>query len=177
MKTIQWKRGLSVAISAALLSACAGEVSGPGAYRQTGVLVISGWSGNVPMNLDDDDEVDWNRPPYEGDYTAPDVLVAPDTVTAGEPFEVTTNTVGWSGCWRSDGQTVAVLAGTVLIRPYDSHSGSEVCTDALVFLGHSSTVVIDEPGQWRLRVNGRRLRMGDGITDEPISAEKGIVVR
>ena len=86
-------------------------------------------------------------------------------------------TVGPSGCWRSDGQSVATFGRTVLLRPYDSHSGSEVCTAALVFPAHRSTVVLYETGEWTLRVDGRRLRMGDDAWDEPISAERSIVVR
>lgn len=173
----KWKRVLVVGLSTVLLGACAGDPSGPGAYRQLGVLVISGWSGNRPVNLDNGDGLEWNRTRESADFTAPDVLVAPDTVEAGQVFEITTNTVGWSGCWRSDGQSVATVGRVVVVRPYDSHSGSEVCTEVLVFLGHSSTLVLDEPGEWTLRVDGRRLRMGDDVHDEPISAERTIVVR
>jgi hypothetical protein len=111
------------------------------------------------------------------DYTAPVVLQAPDTVDAGQAFEVRTNTVGPNGCWRSDGQTVGKVGRVVVLRPYDSHSGSEVCTEALVYLSHSSTLVLDEPGEWTLRVNGRRLRMGDEVWSEPIWAARSIVVR
>lgn len=173
----EWKRAMSVGVAALLLVGCAGDLSGPGAYRDVGVLVISEWSGGVPVNIANGEGVDWNRPVGGGDYTAPDVLVAPDTVEAGEPFEVMTHTVGTSGCWRSDGQSVAAAGRTVVLEPYDSHSGSEVCTEALVFLAHSSTVVLSEVGEWTLRVDGRRLRMGDDVWDEPISAERAIVVR
>ena len=175
--TGKWKRVLGVGLPAVLLAACASDPSGPGPYRQLGVLMISGWTGSMPVNLDDGGGLDWNRVRGPADYTAPDVLVAPDTVEAGQAFEITTNTVGWSGCWRSDGQSVATVGRTVVIRPYDSHSGSEVCTEALLFLEHRSTLVLHEPGEWLLRVDGRRLRMGDDITDEPISAQRTVVVR
>lgn len=174
---LEWKRVLAVGMSTVLLGACATEPSEPGAYRQPGVLMISGWSGNPPINLDNGDGLDWNRTRTQADYTAPDVLVAPDTVEAGQAFEISTNTVGWSGCWRSDGQSVTTEDRVVVIRPYDSHSGSEVCTQVLVFLAHSSTLVLHEPGEWTLRVDGRRLHMGDDVRDEPISAERTIVVR
>ncbi|HEX2168252.1 MAG TPA: hypothetical protein VHG09_13545, partial [Longimicrobiales bacterium] len=155
----------------------ASDPSGPGPYRQLGVLMISGWSGTRPVDLDNGDGLEWNRTRSSADYTAPDVLVAPDTVGAGQAFEIRTNTVGWNGCWRSDGQTVATVGRVVVIRPYDSHSGSEVCTDVLLLLAHSSTLVLDEPGEWTLRVDGRQLRMGDDVSEQPISAERTIVVR
>jgi hypothetical protein len=174
---VEWKRVLAVGVSTVLLGACATEPSGPGAYREAGILMISGWSGHRPASMDNGDGLHWNRTRTEGDYTAPEVLVAPDTVEAGQAFEIRTNTVGWSGCWRSDGQSVATVERVVVIRPYDSHSGSEVCTQVLVFLAHSSTLVLQEKGEWTLRVDGRRLRMGDDVQDEPISAERTIVVR
>ena len=173
----QWKSILAAGLAVTLLGGCAADVAGPGGVRQPGVLLISGWTGNVPVNFADGNDLEWNRTRYSGDFTAPDVLVAPDTVDAGKPFAVTTQTVGSNGCWRSDGQTVATLGRVVVLRPYDSHSGSEVCTEALSFLPHSSTLVLDQPGDWTLRVAGRRLRIGDQVWDEPISAERPIFVR
>lgn len=160
-----------------LLAACSGDATAPESWRQTGILLISGWTGNRPANLSNGDGLLWNRPTGPADFSAPEVLTAPDSVDAGVPFEVTTHTVGPSGCWRSDGQSVTTFGRTVLFRPYDSHSGSEVCTGALVFPAHSSTIVLYEAGEWTLRVDGRRVRMGDDVWDEPISAERSIVVR
>lgn len=169
---------LSLGLSAALLAACSGDVAGPRAQRQPGILLISGWSGPVPFNAGNGGNgLEWNQAPEPADYSAPQVLVAPDTVAAGEAFAVTTHTVGPSGCWRAEGQTVASYARRVVLKPYDAHSGSEVCTDALVFLAHGTTLVLDEPGEWLLRVDGRRLRVGDAEWEEPISAERAIIVR
>lgn len=174
--TTRWKPILAAGL-VLLAGGCTAELAGPGGAREPGVLLISGWTGNVPVSFDNGSDLEWNRTRFTGDFTAPEVLTAPDTVDAGAPFEVTTQTVGLNGCWRSDGQTVARIARTVVLRPYDSHSGSEVCTEALSFLPHSSTVVLDAPGQWTLRVTGRRLRMGDHVWDEPVSAERPIFVR
>jgi hypothetical protein len=168
---------LSLGVSAGLLAACSSEVSGPGPGPQPGVLLISGWSGNVPVNAGNADSLQWTRPREAGDYTAPDPLTAPDTVAAGEAFEVMTHTVGPSGCWRSDGQTVTTAGRVVVVRPYDSHSGSEACTEVLLFLAHSATLVLTEPGEWILRVDGRRLRMGDDVWQQPNSAERTLIVR
>ena len=172
---VRWKPAVAAGLLC-LLGGCAAELAGPG-VREPGVLVISGWTGNLPVDLEDGDGLRWDRAYASGDYTAPGLVMAPDTVDAGVAFQVSTQTVGPSGCWRPDGQTVATLGRVVVIRPYDSHSGSELCTDALLFLPRASTVVLNEPGEWTLRVTGRRLRMGDLVWDEPISAERPIFVR
>lgn len=173
----RWLSLAGAALSVGLLGACAGEVAGPAGARQPGVLLISGWSGTVPVNADNGGGVTWNRPTESADYSAPQVLVAPDTVLAGVAFEVTTHTVGPNGCWRPDGQTAASYGRRVVLKPYDAHSGSEVCTLALTFLAHSTTLVLEDAGEWTLRVDGRRLRMGDDVWEEPISAERTIIVR
>lgn len=160
-----------------LLAGCSSEATAPDGWRQPGVLLITGWTGTVPTYLSNGEGVQWNRPTGPEDFSAPEVITAPDTVDAGVAFEVATHTVGPSGCWRSDGQSVTIFGRTVLLRPYDSHSGSEVCTGALVFPVHRSTVQLYETGEWTLRVEGRRLRMGDDAWDEPISAQRSIVVR
>lgn len=167
----------SVGLALGLLAGCSGELAGPEGGRHPGALVVVGWTGNVPVNLGSDDGVVWGQQPGEGDITPPKVLVAPDTADAGIAFEVTTYTVGSNGCWRSDGQTVTTIGRVVVLRPYDAHSGSGVCTMALVFPAHRSTLVLTEAGEWTLRVEGRRVRMGDDVWEEPISAEKTIIVR
>lgn len=168
---------LCPAMALGLLASCTGGVAGPEGWSKPGVLVISGWTGNVPENLIQGSALDWEWEPGPDDLTAAEVLVAPDTVEAGEAFLVTTHTVGPSGCWRPDGQTVSTNGRMVALSPYDSHSGSEVCTAALVFLAHGSTLVLNEPGEWTLRVDGRRLRMGDTVWEEPVSATRTITVR
>lgn len=169
---------LGAVMSLALLAGCSVEVAGPESWRQSGVLLISGWSGATHTALRQGaGDVVWGWQPGQTDYSAPQVLIAPDTVTAGEPFDVTTYTVGVSGCWRSDGQSVSVVARVVVLKPYDLHSGSEFCTAALVFPAHRSTITLAEQGEWTLRVDGRHLRLGEETWEEPISAEKTIFVR
>lgn len=165
------------AVALGFLASCTDGVAGPEGFRQPGVLVISSWPGTVPTNLSHGEGVDWEWQPGPDDLTATEVLVAPDTVEAGEAFQITTHTVGPNGCWRSDGQVVNTLGRIVLLRPYDSHSGSEVCTEMLTFLPHASTVVLYETGEWTLRVDGRRLRLGDTVWEEPVSARRTIIVR
>jgi hypothetical protein len=175
-----WKRlGATAAalLAVGLTAGCRMEVTAPESWRETGVLLLSGWSGATQTALRfGAEDVVWGQPPGEQDYSAPHVLVAPDTVQAGVPFSVTTHTVGPSGCWRADGQTVGVYARVVVLKPYDRHSGSEFCTGALVFPVHESTLTLTEPGEWTIRVDGRHLRLGQDVKQVPISAEKTIVV-
>lgn len=175
-----WRRGSLVGLGwiIGLLAACEAEIGGPTLLmRVPGALLISGWEGNVPRYAGTGGDVEWDEPPAQGDIAAPQVIVSPDTVDAGAAFEVRTYTAGPSGCWRADGQTVQVVDRTVVLKPYDAHSGSEVCTGALVFPEHRSTVALPESGEWTLRVDGRRLRMGDEVWEEPVSAERSIHVR
>jgi hypothetical protein len=104
-------------------------------------------------------------------------LVAPDTVAAGEPFDVVVTTIGLSGCWRAGGQAVQVGDGVVTLTPGDVRSGAHVCTQILADLRHSSRVTIVTPGEWTLRVAGRRVRHGDDAWQEPATAETKVVVR
>jgi hypothetical protein len=160
-----------------LLASCTSDVSEPEGWSKSGVLMVSGWTGSAPGNPGQGSGLDWERQPGPDDLTAEEVLVAPDTVEAGEAFQVTTHTVGPSGCWRSDGQTVSTNERVVVLRPYDSHSGSQICTYALLFLAHGSTLVLTEAGEWTLRVDGRRLRLAEPLWDEPVSATRTIFVR
>jgi hypothetical protein len=174
---MKWTRMAVASLGLAGVAACADEPTGLMEVRVPGALVVSGWIGNVPLNAGLGGDVIWATPPQTFDIVPAEVIVAPDTVEAGRAFTVTTYSVGPSGCWRSDGQTVASYARVVVLKPYDSHSGSEVCTELLLFLAHSSSVVLPDTGEWTLRVEGRRLRLRDDVWDEPISAEKTIVVR
>jgi hypothetical protein len=171
------RRMIGIAAALVLLASCGEETTGPDDTRMPGALAVSGWTAGVPLAAGNGGNVTWGPGIQASDIAPAQVIVAPDTVTAGVPFEVITYTVGVSGCWRSDGQTVTMLGRTVRLRPYDSHSGSEVCTGALQFLEHRSTLVLGQAGEWTLRVEGRRLRLHDEVWDEPISAERAIIVR
>lgn len=168
---------LCPAVAVGILTSCTSDVSGPEGWTRPGALVVSGWTGSVPLNFGQGSGLAWERQPGPDDLTAEEVLVAPDTVEAGEAFQVTTYTVGPGGCWRSDGQTVSTTERTVVLRPHDSHSGAEVCTAALFFLDHGSTLVLTETGEWTLRVEGRRLSLAEPLFEEPASATRTIIVR
>lgn len=176
MNTARWRPALALAVATGLLAACS-DVTGPHSFRRPGVLLVSGWTGNIPLTAGTGKDVTWNAPPETADIAPPRTLEVPDTVDAGAAFVAVTTTIGPSGCWRADGQQVSVEGDTVVLKPYDAHSGAEVCTEALVFLAHESTLVLYEPGEWTVRVEGRRVRMGDEVRDEPVTAEKQVIVR
>jgi len=175
--TQRFRSILCPAMALGFLASCTSGVSEPEGWTRPGALMVSGWTGSVHWDPGQGSGLAWERQPGPDDLTAEEVLVAPDTVEAGEAFQVTTYTIGPGGCWRSDGQTVSTNERIVVLRPHDSHSGAEICTDALFFLAHGSTLVLTEAGEWTLRVEGRRLRLAEPLWEEPVSATRTIIVR
>ena len=170
---------LLVLCAAAL--ACTGSppTSSSGERRAVGALQLEVGAGpRAAAAGTSDTAVHWSVPPGErGTATAPRPIVAPDTVSAGEPFEVTVHTIGENGCWRADGQELRVDGRTATIVPYDVHSGADVCTEVLGYLPHRATVTISTPGLAVIRVDGRRVRQGDRSWEIPVRAERTVVVR
>ena len=105
-------------------------------------------------------------------------LAAPDTVVAGEPFEVTVVTDG-GGCHvRADGVEIDASREAVELRPYDivrvPVSDRAACAAILQFLPRTAVVVLAEPGRRLLRVVG-----GSGPNPEsnPVVVERVVVVQ
>jgi hypothetical protein len=115
-------------------------------------------------------------------YDAP-ILVAPDTVQAGVPFDVTVTTIGASGCWKADGARVSATAVLAVITPYDlaptRHANGDpmFCTGALVSLSRPVQLTFAEPGDATIRVEGRVVQDGDIEKTVPGSVEKRVIVR
>jgi hypothetical protein len=130
-------------------------------------LPLSGYTESVVWTVDARSSVLSPREP----------LVAPDTVAAGVAFDVVTTTIGMNGCWRAGGQGVQVGDGVVTLTPTDERSAAHVCTLLLSSLTHTSRVTLATPGEWTLRVAGRRVRHGDEAWAEPVTAETKVVVR
>jgi hypothetical protein len=167
---------LALAVGVTMLGACDG-VNNPGAERVSpGVLQLIGGPAPSVQAGDRNEGLTWTLTPGDGTTTPYQVLTAPDTVSAGVPFEVLVQTIGDGGCWSAQRQDVVVDGRTVELRPYDAHSGADVCTMILLYLAHNSTLTLDEPGVWTLRVSGRRIVSG-GAEEVGVSAEKRIVVR
>ena len=98
-------------------------------------------------------------------YLRSPALAAPATVTAGQPFQATVTTLGYDGCWRSDGEDVTRAATQAVIRPYDKVQG-EACTTALVEIRHVVQLRFDNRGTAKIVVQGRA---------EPLDPQQGPV--
>lgn len=167
---------LPLLLASAVLTACA-ESTGPAAQAsQTSVIQLEGYP--AAAGVERDRSVRWDIAPADDDVLAS--LLVPDSARAGEPFEVTVKTIGQGGCWSAAGENVTVTSAalpSVHITPLDMHSGADVCTRILAFLPHTFVVIIPTPGQWIVRVVGRRARHGHAEWYQPVAAEKAIIVR
>jgi hypothetical protein len=115
-------------------------------------------------------------------YDAP-VIVSPDTVQAGVPFDVTVTTIGASGCWKADGARVSAAAMLAVITPYDlapthwANGDPMFCTGALVSLPRSVQLTFGQAGEATIRVEGRVVQDGELEKTIPGSVEKRVIVR
>jgi hypothetical protein len=160
-------------VTTALL-ACSSPMEYEAGPPQPGVLQLL----EYPAAPDDKNSgIHWSPEPDGQVLVAPQAISAPDTVTAGTAFDVITTTIGLNGCWSAGGQTVQIMEHLVEIKPRDIHSGASVCTEILLFLPHTSTLQLPAPGQWLLRVHGRRISQQRSALEEPVIAEKIVVVR
>jgi hypothetical protein len=172
-------RTASAIAMVAVLAACDDPADAPASGPVLGILQLEGWAEMATAGPDStvrDTTVRWTYPPGENAVIPPEVLVVPPEVQAGQPFMVAVTTIGEGGCWSAESQEVRITDRTVELTPYDVHSGHAACTMILLHLSHESTVTLDEPGEWTIRVTGRRARHGDETWATPVSAEKVIVV-
>jgi len=109
----------------------------------------------------------------ESRYLQTPALTAPDSVTAGTPFEVTVTTFGFNGCWTEDRTDVTTLASQAVIRPYDRVRDG-ACTQMTVLLPRSVQLRFDQPGTATIVVQGLR---DDGDNAEPTQVQRTVVVR
>ncbi len=167
-----------------LLSGCV-EATGPSFERTRtqaiGVLQMEHPAGSGVPSWGWQEHVTVRAPAWDvepaGALTPPSSVVAPPEVDAGEPFEVRIWTIGRDGCWSPEGHVVHQGQGEVEIVPWDVHSGAEICTMVFTFLRHRVTLRLDEPGDWVIRVTGRRVRHGDRSWETPVTAETTVRVR
>jgi hypothetical protein len=165
--------------AALFLAACSSGLGPDGSLRTVGILQIDDTAAAASLSVAPgavDGEVRWDVPPEDGIAFPPDVLEAPDTVAVGQTFGVTVRTIGPNGCWSADGLDVTTSGRVVELTPWDLNSGADVCTMIYGYLDHSTTLTLDEPGEWTLRARGRRVR-GDGESDGSVTAERTVVVR
>jgi len=83
-------------------------------------------------------------------------LIAPSTVQAGAPFQVTASTFGSSTCTKPHGYQLDVLAGRVAVRLYDLTAPPQtICTDDLRGFARILILRFDMPGTSQVAVIGR----------------------
>jgi hypothetical protein len=144
---------------------------------QQAILQMEGYPGPAQVWEERrDTSVVWTVSPGTSVIVA-EVVTDPVVVEAGEPFVARVTTIGESGCWHAAGQDVRHDGRTVELTPYDTHSGSDLCTTILPGLVHESTLTFDSAGEWTIRVVGRIARYGDRTWQQPVSVEKRITVR
>lgn len=96
---------------------------------------------------------------FHGD---PVVVEVPDTVEAGVPFEVSVRTYG-GGCISKNGTDLRVDGLTADVRPYDNHSGHQICTDELRVFVHRATLAFGAAGRAEVRFHGTEKPSGSAI--------------
>jgi hypothetical protein len=181
MLTLERLRSCAIPAAMLALAACVAPSTAPEAPRARALGVLQLESSTPAAAVPSDSSAEqWT--PSLGDrryFILPPLVVdAPDTVSAGTPFRITVRTVGMDGCWRADSGEVAQLGDTIVIHPYDRHSGAAVCTMALAVNGleHVFAASFDTPGVGIIRVNGRRLRQLDRTFEMPVTVERQVIV-
>jgi hypothetical protein len=107
-----------------------------------------------------------------------DVIQAPETVRAGEPFVVVVRTFG-GGCERPGDAGVIVSTDIASIMPYDLTTATmpdAVCNTLLKRFVHAVVVQFDRPANATIRIWGRRVQPGLPPGGEPIVLERRVVV-
>lgn len=166
---------LSLVVAWAVVVGCVEPAGVDRSATRAGVLQLVGYQGVVTTRSDE--AVRWTVPPDASVLVPARLLAVPDTVGGGETFEVAVTTLGPSGCWAAGGQALDERDGVIELTPLDTHSGAGICTEVLLELEHRCALAIATPGEWTVRVRGRRARMGDATWEEPVAAEKMVVVR
>jgi hypothetical protein len=178
-KTMRFGIGMAAAVLAAAVAGGGCEdaiVALEASSQQLGVLQYEGAALNAPGLADPGRAIRWSVEPTDDVAFVPAAIEAPDTVEAGKAFTVGVNTIGPNGCWRAAGMDATRAGRIVELRPWDEHSGAEVCTLVLGILRHETRLTLDEKGEWTLRARGRLVRQG-GLPDGQVTAERTVVVR
>ncbi|MHB1224990.1 MAG: hypothetical protein ACYC2G_13260 [Gemmatimonadaceae bacterium] len=180
------RTALATAACTVILAAC-GETTSPRggtAAREIGVLqlqVSGGPEGSLGASAGDDDGVTstitWSVTPGSGTLTAPRVIEVADTVEAGRPVAITVHTVLPNGCWSGDGEDVRQTGLVVEITPQDARSDADACAEIFGYAAHHVTATFAERGTATIRVTGRRIRQGDIMSTDTVTAERAVVVR
>ena len=151
-----------------------------GGSRHVGVLQFRGGAsfasddstGTAPPG-----PVTWAPLPTPGTITPLQTIELPDTVQVGQPVQVIVRTILPDGCWRTDGQDVSQTGNLVQVTPQDANSDAAICTQIFGYGAHTFSVTFATAGTGTIRVIGRRLVQGGQVTNDPVTAERTVVVR
>src|SRR5688572_9870406 len=73
-------------------------------------------------------------------------ITAPASAAVGSVFNVSVRTFG-GGCTRRISRTIGNVTGTLIeISPFNETRRASACTDDLLFITHTVTVNVDQPG-------------------------------
>ena len=168
--------GMTLAIAACAVSSTAPDLE---SSRALGVLQLE---SAVPVNASQpaSDVEQWTPSVVDRRYLIlpPQVVEAPDTVHVGSSFPIMVRTIGVDGCWSADGGELEQSGDTIVIQPFDQHSGAAACTMVIARNGleHPFSASFDAPGEGIIRVNGRRVHQGDSDFQLPVLVERKVVV-
>lgn len=94
------------------------------------------------------------------------MLEVPDTVKAGQAFDVKVWTIGLNSCWKEDGADLVQENNNVTITPYDldtrKEDDSKACLDVIIFPQRTLEIVLETPGEAVINLVGRQIHY-----DEP----------
>ena len=169
---LRWVATVALLAASVTVSGCSTPTGPEPSAREIGILQLLPALGASEGSTQPDSTVTWDVPPGGDVYTAPTTIQVPDSVAVGEAFAIVVYSIGINGCWGPDGQDDEIANSTIEITPYDRHSGAEACTEILGYLPHEGTFVADQPGEWTIRVRGRRVRGSDLDGATPVVAER-----
>lgn len=125
--------------------------------------------------------LEWERGPADarGAPSPLQVIAAPDTVRAGDPFDAVVTTIGPRSCWRALGAEVELRAALARVTPYDftPETSESVCGDAQVRLARTVRLRFTQPGEGVVRVVGRKVEGRRLRETQRVTVEKRVVVR
>ena len=108
-----------------------------------------------------------------------DVLTAPDTVQAGQEFQITVTTSG-GGCERIGDTGVLTTDNSATVMVYDFTSATQpgvACTMIFKRMPHTVPLRFTKPGDAIIRVWGRRIGNDTPPAGGPIILEHRILVK
>lgn len=89
------------------------------------------------------------------------MLEVPDTVKAGQAFDIKVWTIGLNSCWKEDGADLKQENNNVTITPYDLDTRKEdenkPCLDVIIYPRRTLEIVLETPGEAVINLVGRQI--------------------